>query len=713
MNNSAISRLQFLTAGDRNRISFRAHQISAGIAAGAGHLILVFDLAFFPVAPDILALKIGERVYPFNFTGADGTNPLNLDPYVSGPAAYLTQLAAQLQQHPDFAKACSVKFLYWLTASNIGAIELRSYKSGSDFELNVDSGTTATLNAQSFAAFASNGLFPDNLRMIALSNIVRNYFYNPERIHFDPVYANADIDREQDCATFDFFDFNELCSGFAPFDIPFNPFEPFVSRAYLIFSATNYLLNDSAYLPATNFRSVFFWNAFYNLERPDDLPLGTLSLRAAAERSKVTNQNALEFLSLKIDNTLNSYEVLFTIYYDDATTDTYSYPLSNDQAYVYILPTGWAQNNLGAVQPSKRAYKYVVQVNVFGGPVTDEYTYVLDYRHFEYEKQFIFQHADGSPDTIRLHGSKKSSLKFVRDTIQLATDSDTFSQEVGNFHVVASEYNQEFVFRSGWLMSKAEVDQYKMFLSSLYILEVGEVIPPNITEELSEYWRQNYKKMIVVGDTVELTEEDAGLWSLQFNMRYAYTEKNYTDLPAIPELFYDSEVVVLVSLHDNTGAAESITVSCVAEYFTIEVNGEKDVTSPIAVSAHEVKQITVKAKDLQNLLFTSSNINADISVLKIDSCHIQTFGLSGFYYTANTTGKAFMERIETLYSLRSLDLTNMVDLNADQVLSRCAQLKVDNGFLDNLDLLPLAPSALGSDIKDFLIAQYSMTILTL
>jgi hypothetical protein len=338
--------------------------------------------------------------------------------------------------------------------------------------------------------------------------------------------------------------------------------------------------------------------------------------------TKVTGISSLEFLWVFIDSALSLYEVVFEVFYDDGTSDIKTVPLNNELNFLYVIPSGFTQNNLGALQPGKRAFKYTVHIDVFGGTISEKQTYLLDYREFEFEKYFVFQSPIGFPDTMRLTGSFKRTFKFQRDIVQTAIISDKFDRalEIGQFDVSYVESQQEFLFRSGWLLDREEMERYKAFLSSKYILEVGDILEPElVTPEDDEpeyyvYFKQPYKKMYIVNDSIDFGEVEDGKWSIQFSMRYAFTDKNYDNVPQLPLRYYDSEVRFLMSKYVLSGLDDVIECLIDADYYEVVVNENPFIGNTFNVEGNNTYEVIIRAKNLRDCFIVSQYANTRISV---------------------------------------------------------------------------------------------------
>jgi hypothetical protein len=113
----------------------------------------------------------------------------------------------------------------------------------------------------------------------------------------------------------------------------------------------------------------------------------------------------------------------------------------------------------------------------------------------------------------------------------------------GSFEMLVNEMEKTTLYRSGWLLTKEEVEYFTELIRSPYIAEIVE----------PKYWAVDsfenvaegvpvvpvLQKMILMQDSIELFTEDDYTYALEFKMR-AENEIAWSNIPARSEIAYDT-----------------------------------------------------------------------------------------------------------------------------------------------------------------------------
>lgn len=704
-----------------NRLSMKMQNICNGYTGSFGQLTLVFYKPNFPTSTSILPIQCGSLIMPFEFSGMDFVNPLLLTPYdgISSGEAYLRNLSDEFRAHPFFSEFLDVRFLFFDSTSDKGAIEIRAKKIGLDYALGYAVPTNLTLDAATDARLAPNGNYPTNLNIKLLITLYLDPLFNPKKIALDPIYASAIIDKNSDTASFDFYDVPDMIRPFFLFDIPYNIWSIFNSRAASVDIFLSYQPTDGSFDSLSKNFSFGGINGSFQLFHDFDSFLKLFELNyffIVDTHTKITTTQSLEFLLGSFEDlSPHIWDIFFTVFYTDGSTAVYSVPveLSASQETL-IIPTGWEQNRLYLLATNKSAYKYTVHVQLDSLYISNSVTYILDHRIFPFWKQFIFQNQYSIPDTIYLHGGTKNIAKFKRDSYQLAMDDKT-TISTGTWEVSTSQFFDEITYRSGWLLSAQELDRWRSFLSSPYIAFVPDTLLP------CEYYDgeiatnipiQNYERMIVVSDSVEIKEEGEFLFSIQFSLRQAFENKNFATLEKPVSLFYDTEFLATISKTNPLDSGDLIWIDVETQpegYFAIFINGEHVAPGTYPIYNDNLMHVVIKAYRIKKVFLSSQSGYSTLSIDKIDSKHLQELVLLNFSHRL----ESFFQRIESLLSLKSLYINSPSYLDGDRVLSQTLKLAQGGGLVTDVSLPGFTPSALGYAVKSILASQYSLTIITL
>ena len=706
--------------GIADKLSFEMHQVSNGYRGAFGKVTLVFSKPNFPTTISELPINCGAKQFVFLYSGVDRINPLKLQPYngIMSEVQYLREMADQFRVHPFFMEYIDVRYLYYDYVTEKGAIEFTAKQMGLEFALGFDPPVNLLLDSASTAVLAPSGNYPNNLTLKLLVTGIYDALYNPKHINFDPIYSVARIDKAADVAKFDFFDINDMARAYLGFDVPQNIWTVLKLRKFMLpFLYKIGAITDDSQLPGLveNGNGVFNVSSNLRITKYDiyNRFASSNSVLIAEKNEKVTTVKSLEWLMADIAGSEGRWRLEFEVFYDDNSSLTTSYDMYQPFDTFLLIPTGWIQNKLGELNAAKDAYKYTVCLYLVDGDTTEKFTYYLDHRSFPFWKQFVFQNAFGYADTFSIHGSSKSKLNFKRDTYQLAVLPET-NVTSGTWEIAAATNNEEFTFRTGWLLNKAEMERWKSILSSKWIgLVPDKLLPCDYVDGFeTNIPLQQFEKMMVLSDSVEFKEESDFLYSLQFSIRKAFENKNFMAIDKVTELYYDSEICFSISKTDFSAPDDIIDFLVQTEfdgYYTIFINGQQYSSGSETLWSDNVMSFVVKGYRIKRLQLQSNNDNATISFTKIETADLKIIVLLQFTHVLET----LFQRLENFLPLEILSINSPNYIDGERIIAQVLKLKQDGGKMTDLSLPTYTPSALASAMKDILVNQYLMTVITL
>jgi hypothetical protein len=264
------------------------------------------------------------------------------------------------------------------------------------------------------------------------------------------------------------------------------------------------------------------------------------------ERTVSTWQHLwLSYLHLAASDT--GYAVKTTVYFTDGTSTagpTIDFPATGavTEGYVYHIPAGYTQLDMGSVDIDKRVHYYNVGVYEGVTLVSEMLTCLMDYTP-DYEMlQFVFFNSLGGLDVIRLKGEQQQQLNREFDLV----DINTSRSNIGGYTLPAqSGQNQVLEGRSfkgniGWTDDIDLQDlRRELFLSPAIYMPYGtRWRPVNVTDK-----------------TVNLGKLNDQLRELDIEWSYAWVNENYTpewvSLGNEPDPVVSCPVITLTPTNNN------------------------------------------------------------------------------------------------------------------------------------------------------------------
>ena len=195
------------------------------------------------------------------------------------------------------------------------------------------------------------------------------------------------------------------------------------------------------------------------------------------------------------------------IYYTDGTNTivTKQTIAGAVKAETYIIPTGFAQLNLAAVNPAKEAYKYEVYLENAGALLGKAITYYLVPKPL-YGREFWFKNSMGAMENVLC---EKQVHKLDIKRSELLSD--------GNYKTDIDELNDNYECITG-NKTKREIEHIAEFVSSkkTYLLQKGK-----------------YYEVAIEQGTYTLADENEDLYSYKFKYRVMATKHNLTNTPVV------------------------------------------------------------------------------------------------------------------------------------------------------------------------------------
>jgi hypothetical protein len=122
-------------------------------------------------------------------------------------------------------------------------------------------------------------------------------------------------------------------------------------------------------------------------------------------------------------------ELLITVTFTDATTDTITIPLPGGatENHVYHLPCGYANCAMAALDPAKKVWKYTVQVMDDTTELSEEVTFIMKYDG-QYETFHLsYFNSLGGFESIALTGDHSLTINREYDLVDITTNRSSYN----------------------------------------------------------------------------------------------------------------------------------------------------------------------------------------------------------------------------------------------------------------------------------------------
>jgi hypothetical protein len=122
-------------------------------------------------------------------------------------------------------------------------------------------------------------------------------------------------------------------------------------------------------------------------------------------------------------------ELLITVTFTDATTDTISIPLPGGatQNHVYHIPCGYANCAMAALDANKKVWKYTVQVMDDVTELSEEVTYIMKYDGGYETFHLSYFNSLGGFESIALTGDHSLTINREYDLVDVTTNRSSYN----------------------------------------------------------------------------------------------------------------------------------------------------------------------------------------------------------------------------------------------------------------------------------------------
>lgn len=674
--------------------------------------VIQIDVGNLPVDGDIWEIVFGDNTLAFTFsnTGADGVDPLILtEPVGTSAEDDLNLLMQELYRHPLISKYYTMAIVGDPASSYM--FELRARNRGAAYSLSAGGGTTITFTALNNYVAGVNDEYYTSLDVLMR-------VYDRDGVDLiTELQATGLIDPDSGQMKVTFYELPEVISTRLKNDIPIDTRSIFYSTGNGFFRVEVYrscegnlypmqvqdfqdfqaqglgveLMGLAAGLPMENFSPVENAQAHFN---PGS---GLDRFFTWQPRQKLVTYEQPEWLSLII--TGGNYRKKFVIRYSDNTSTTHYVNFDVPEFSLVHIPSGALQNDLAAVVPAKTIVSYDFTLQDVSGPtdISETFTYILDERYQRNHRYFAFVNSVGGVDTIRCFGVKEFSKKFTRTVSEKVISSESRVSD-GALEMVFNENEQLFTIRTGFQEEKATIHYYTDFLNSRLIKEI--IMP--VTEEQTV---QPVKNVLMLSDKANMPADDDFTFGMEFSMKYAWNDTQFSNLTSTPEVYYDSLIELSIDVETASGLSGFQIVATDNDNIQVKINGvitDFQTSNTLNFDKAGHYHFIIRGFGLEDLSFEAAFCTCDITVLKIESRTLINFAIFSPRHL-NTT--YLTKRLSTLRMLQTLSLAT-TDTKKDELLFWCQRLWQEYGNLQVIDFSGISGtvSSRGQASRNYLIA---------
>lgn len=250
-----------------------------------------------------------------------------------------------------------------------------------------------------------------------------------------------------------------------------------------------------------------FWNHVNNKKR-------FLSWHPLSKKTSRTNHESLYFFSQYSDVTEYHVKILATKTSGATVTFELQHLHYSLQYFVLEIMVGYGQIAMESLAGGVVKSWKVWLENQSGTKISEERTFVIDDKYYEYPREFVFKNSFGVFDYYRFTGMQEKNLEYEREIISVdRAEAETYYNAPQR--AVKILESQTFKASSGWL-AKAELDYLREFMLSMEIYEIISERP----------WRCN----ITSKKTNKYLVDGEYLYSLEFEYERAYTDNFYSTI---------------------------------------------------------------------------------------------------------------------------------------------------------------------------------------
>jgi hypothetical protein len=681
---------------------------------------LQFDGADLPAAAEVLNIMWGDVSLTFTFGTADGINPLLLDAYVSGPSTYMGTLAAQLKKHPVLNDAFIVRLLPFDTGATDFYIEFAARERGSFYTLAFDIGGATTITVVSLGPVAGvDDVYysPNEIslrvidlhdkqeleRMKAVPAIVEDSNEEEVSFHELPEILGSHVP----AAFPSTYDVDEFGKSFATLQMELyekrdDTYSLLVSQALNGFSTSKLKVLRGGF-GVRNFDTAAAWGQF--------VVNGSSKKRFHTwqQRSKLVTAEQPEWLSVILPG--NSYKKRFVIYFTDGSNTTKltdvempGSTITGEGAEEEMMhfATGCDQNQLATEDPGKTIkYWEFTLLSAASAVLTETFTYIIDTRYRRHNRYFLFFNSLGAIDTLRCTGLREFSQRISRATTENVLTSGSRSRDAA-IEMVYNEREEQYVFRTGWLGTKEEIDYLSELLQSELVAEAVVPFQPR-TGGVLNTTLMHLDKLVVTADKVRMREDDQFGYALEWAAVPAWRESVWSNQARTDEGYYDGVAEFIVNVTAVTGTPTLDIVESDSDLFSIEHNGVVVSTAGANITMTKgVHHIKIRMHGTTLLSLGLTDCTADIKITEFDSRTVANF-------LCIATGVFSMAAFSKLKPFRFLVEMQLGGSNnvVDDLLVYLSRLYKQYEVLSNvvLDEFAFTPGTIGVDAGAYLTGE--------
>ena len=226
--------------------------------------------------------------------------------------------------------------------------------------------------------------------------------------------------------------------------------------------------------------------------------------------------------------TQSDFEIYYEIkkYFDDNTTSTHtSAPWAAIGNVPIFINTDFTTNNLAASEtPTKKITKYEfwIKRSITNAVISEVKTYIIDRRHYNNQRVYIYKNSFGAYDTIRFLGVSETENQIDRENyITQGREELYFSERTNTISV-----------NSGWFINLYSNDKQ----GKLYITELIN------STDIYEIYNSTIIPVLPVTNKWKVGTDNNFNYSVEFEYKHKFINKNYFEqldlvLPGVQQVF--------------------------------------------------------------------------------------------------------------------------------------------------------------------------------
>lgn len=544
--------------------------------------VTVLEFNSNPISTDKIQLVCSFFDLTFEFSGADGVDPLLLDaPTGTDIDKNVDFIKNAIERHP--LVAANFKLMKVPTSFPLlgGVMAFIPNGFGEAYEITDGAATTITFGSLSvFPTVSANEEFYA-AQELTLELVDAEY----DNLKYE-AFAAGVINSDNGMMTVSFYDVPEVLHGLLWNEIPNEVTQPYFNPALREYKANVWRMSEDAYSPMLEnpIQLIALKGGLPVANHSTDVTMtgqnylgpGTRKFLTHQAREKLITKEQPEWLCFYFEEA-GTYRTRLQVVYDDGTSGTINSKLVTiPEKGLWYLPSGYNQMGLEAIVPSGKtmlSYTFAVQLNVSPFTVISEvFSYVIDTRYQRHHRYFAFVNSLGGVDTIRAFGELEPGSTFTRQTTEKALSSTDRAAQ-GVVSMVMNERAHTFTLNTGFFQTQAEADYYNELLLSTLVVEVNELGLRGISAHADITPMRNC--IVVQGDD-KLPADNDFLFGKSIKMKYATNDTRWSNIAETVEKYYDTKVIVVIVIDDNSFTSNltlSIAINAGA-FVECKVNGE-------------------------------------------------------------------------------------------------------------------------------------------